>query len=233
MAKAAIAVKRFWRDVRVADGQILLDDRPVRTPLRARLRLPTDALAQAVADEWRAVGDIVNARDMPMTGLANAAIDRPPAAPSIAVYGETDLLCYRAEAPPELAAREAGVWDPMLAWARTRFGITFAVTAGIVHAPQSPATVQRLSAAVAAYADFPRTALSSLVAIGGSLVAALMVAERAIDAGAAFDACHVDELWQAELWGEDWMATDARDARRRDFIHAAKFLELVAQNPSG
>jgi chaperone required for assembly of F1-ATPase len=220
-------VKRFWKTVTVENGTILLDSRLVKTPGRMTLKLPTPQLTDAVADEWRAVGDAIKPQDMPLTGLTNAAVERAPAAETLAVYGETDLLCYRAENLPELAAREAEVWDPLLDWARARFDIAFMVTAGIVHKAQPPATVARLAKAVAAYDDFHRTALSSLVTIGGSLVVALMLAEGAITPDAAFDACHLDELWQAELWGEDWMATDARALRRADFNNAARFLTLL------
>jgi chaperone required for assembly of F1-ATPase len=220
-------MKRFWTTVTVEDGTILLDGRVVKTPGRMTLRLPTLKLADAVADEWRAVGDDIKPQDMPLTGLANAATERAPAAGTLAVYGETDLLCYRAENPPELAVREAQIWDPLLEWARARFDIAFNVTSGIVHTAQPTETVRRLGAAVAAYDDFHRAALSPLVTIGGSLVVALMLAEGAVTPDAAFDACHLDELWQAELWGEDWMATDARALRRADFNNAARFLTLL------
>jgi chaperone required for assembly of F1-ATPase len=223
----AKGVKRFWKTVMVENGTVFLDGRLVKTPGRATLRLPTAPLADAVADEWRAVGEEIKPLEMPLTGLANSAIERAPPVETLAVYGETDLLCYRAETPPELAAREAEIWDPLLDWARKRFDITFNVTSGIVHTAQPPETIRRLGAAVGAYDDFHRTALSSLVTIGGSLVAALMLAEDAITPNAAFDACHLDELWQAELWGEDWMATDARNARRGDFLNAARFLTLL------
>ena len=137
------------------------------------------------------------------------------------------MLCYRAENAPELAAREAEVWDPVLDWARARFDISFIVTSGIIHKPQPPETVRRLVTAVSVYDDFHRTALSPLVTIGGSLITALMLAESAITPDSAFDACHLDELWQAEHWGEDWMATDARAIRRADFNAAARFLSLL------
>ena len=220
-------MKRFWKTVTVDNGTILLDGRLVKTPGRITLQLPTSQLAEAVADEWRAVGAEIKPHEMPLTGLANAAVERTPAAETLAVYGETDLLCYRAGAPPELSAREGDVWDPLLDWARKRFDISFIVTSGIIHTAQPPETVRRLAAAVAAYDDFHRTALSPLVTIGGSLVVALMLAEGAITPDAAFDACHLDDLWQAELWGEDWMATDARAARRADFLSAARFLTLL------
>ena len=220
-------MKRFWKSVTIENGTILLDNHLVKTPGRMTLQLPTQQLAEAVADEWRTVGNEIKPHEMPLTGLANSASERAPSAETLAVYGETDLLCYRAEKPPELAAREAVVWDQLLDWGRTRFDIAFNVTSGIIHQPQPPETVRRLGAAAAAYDDFHRTALSPLVTIGGSLVAALMLAEGAITPDAAFDACHLDELWQAELWGEDWMATDARNARRADFLNAARFLTLL------
>ncbi len=219
-------MKRFWKTVTVEGGVIRLDGRAVRTPGRVALELP-DALAQAVAEEWRAVEGEIKPANMPLTGLANAAIDRPPAADTLAVYGETDLLCYRAGSPPELAAREAEIWDPLLDWARRRFDIAFAVTTGVVHVAQPAHSVRALGTAIAAYDDLHRTALSPLITIGGSLVVALMLAEGQIGADTAFDACHLDELWQAELWGEDWMATDARALRRADFLSAARFLTLL------
>jgi chaperone required for assembly of F1-ATPase len=231
MAIAEI-VKRFWKDVAVSDRGILLDGKPVRTPGLLPLVLPTDALAEAVADEWRAVEKDIKPQEMPLTGLSNAAIERiapdtATYAASLAVYGETDLLCYRADAPPPLVERQAAIWDPLLDWARKRYDIGFMVTAGIIHQAQPPETIARLAAAVAARDAFELAALSPIVTIGGSLVVALMIAEDAIDPNAAFDACHLDELWQAELWGEEWMAADMRAAHRADFVAGARVLTLL------
>ena len=225
-------MKRFWKAVTVESGQVLLDGRAVRTPARALLALPTRALVEAVADEWRAVSEKIDPRAMPITGFANAAIDKVAPNPTafaegLARYGETDLLCYRAENPPELAARQAAVWDPLLDWARARYDIAFVVTAGIVHKAQPPDTLERLSAAIAARSPFELAALSTIVTAGGSLVVGLMLAEGAITSDAAFDATHLDELWQAELWGEEWMAADARALRRADFAAAARFMALL------
>lgn len=225
-------MKRFYADVAVRDGAILLDGRPVRTPARASLTLPGPALAGAVAAEWRAQGDEVLPATMPLTGLANAAIDRVAPDPAafaagLAQYAQGDLLCYRADGPDTLVARQAAAWDPPLDWARTRYDVPFAVTAGIVHVAQAGETVARLSAAVAARDAFTLAGLSPLVTISGSLVLALMVAEGAIEADAAFDAAHLDEAWQVERWGEDALATQARDNRRRDFHAAARFLSLL------
>jgi chaperone required for assembly of F1-ATPase len=226
-------VKRFWTDVTVdADRAIRLDDRPVRTPGRAPLALPTPALAEAIASEWRAVGETLDPRLMPLTGLANAAIDRVAPDPQafaggLAAYAESDLLYYRAESPAELIAREAAAWDPLLAWARDRYDIHFETVSGVMHRPQPPATLARLTEAVASRAPFALVALQPIVTIGGTLVGALALAEKAIDADTLWTAAIVDESWQAELWGEDAEAVQTRATRRRDFDAAVRFLTLL------
>ena len=229
-------MKRFYATVAAEpEGEglsIRLDGRPVRTPARALLVLPAASLADAVAEEWRAQGPEIDPRRMPLTGLANAAIDRvapDPAgfAATLATYAETDLLCYRAEDPPPLVARETQAWDPLLAWARARYDVAFELACGIVHRPQPEATVRRLTAALAARDAFALAAMSPLVTIGGSLVAVAVGAEGRIGAEAAFAATHLDEFWQAEQWGEDALAAQTRAARRDDFAAAARFLSLL------
>ncbi len=224
--------KRFWTDVAVVDRAILLDGRALKTPARVELRLPTDTLANAVAEEWRAVDGAIDPRAMPLTGLANAAIDR--VAPDVAAfasglarYAQADLLCYRAAHPIELIARQGDVWDPPLDWARQRYDIDFVVTGGIVHVDQPAETVARLEAAVAARDAFPLAALSPLVTLSGSLVLTLALAEGAMTEQQAWDAAELDELWQAEHWGEDSLATTMREDKRRDFRAAARFLALL------
>ena len=226
-------MKRFYKEVAVADHRsIRLDGRPARTPARAELILPTAALADAVAAEWRAQEGEIDPRSMRLTGLGNAAIDR--IAPDLAgflrplaAYAESDLLCYRADAPPELVAHQAEVWDPLLDWASRRFDVHFTVTSGILHAPQPRATIVRLSQALAAYGAFHLAALAPIVTIGGSLVAALALAEKEVDPDWAFDLTHLDELWQARRWGEDRLALAARASRKSDFMAAAQLLELL------
>jgi chaperone required for assembly of F1-ATPase len=226
-------VKRFYKEVAVSpDGGILLDGRPVRTPARELLSLPTPALADAVVAEWSAQGEEIDPKTMPLTGLANAAIDRVAPDPAafarpLAAFAETDLLCYRADTPPELVAAEQAAWDPLLDWARRRYDVHFAIASGIVHLPQPTVTISRLGEALLTRDAFALAAFYPLVTIGGSVVAALAVAEGAIDPAAAFELTHLDELWQAEHWGEDWLATDTREARKRDFLAAAHFLGLL------
>lgn len=229
-------MKRFWTEVAVErEGEgwgVRLDRRPVRTPARAALVLPGEPLASAIAEEWAAVDGEIDPRAMPLTGLANAAIDRVSPdratfAAGLARYAEADLACYRAEGPQALVERQEASWDPLLAWVRRRYDLDFATTAGIVHVAQPAATVERLSHAVAALDPFRLAGLSPLVTIGGSLVAALAVLERALPAEAAWDAVTVDERWQLDQWGADAEAEIALGNRRRDFLAAARFLELL------
>jgi chaperone required for assembly of F1-ATPase len=225
-------MRRFYGAVSAEDGAIRLDGQPVRTPARAVLRLPTAALAEAVAEEWRAQGERIEPRSMPLTGLANAALDRiapDPAgfAAGLARYGESDLLCYRAKEPAPLVARQGEAWDPLIGWAASRYDVGFAVTAGIVHKAQPAATVARLAAAVAALDPFRLAGLSPLVTVGGSLVTALAVLEAAVAPDAAWKAVNLDEDWQAEHWGEDPLAAQARAARQADWAAAARFLALL------
>lgn len=226
-------MKRFWTDVAVtADGGITLDGKPVRTPGQVPLLLPNAALADTVADEWRSVTGEIDPRAMALTGLANAAIDRiapDPAsfAAGLAAYAESDLLCYRADSPAELVARQAAAWDPLLDWARVTYSVDFAVTTGIMHVGQPPETLARLGAAVAGRDPFMLAALAPIVTISGSLVAALALAERAFDPEAVWLASELDADWQAEQWGEDDLAIPARAARRRDFEAGVRMLGLL------
>jgi chaperone required for assembly of F1-ATPase len=226
-------VKRFWKDVSVEpDGSIALDGRPVRTPGRTALAVPSTALAEAIAEEWRQVGDTIDPRAMPLTGLANAAIDRIAAdrdsfAAQLAAYGESDLLYYRADHPAALVDRQAAAWDPLLDWARARYDVHFEPVAGVMHQPQPAATVTRLAEAVHALDPFRLAGLSPVVTISGSLVGALALLEDAATPEAIWQAAHVDEDWQAEQWGEDTLATQARESRRADFDAGVRFLALL------
>jgi chaperone required for assembly of F1-ATPase len=231
-------VKRFWEEVSVeADREgwgIRLDDRPVRTPARGALVVPSRALVDAIADEWRAVVDQIDPHVMPLTGLANAAIDRVSPDPTVFVSGlarfaETDLACYRSAWPPELVECQARCWDPLLAWARRRFDVDFATTSGVMHVAQPPATIDRLGHEVASLDPYRLAAMSPLVTIGGSLIAALGVLDHAISPDEAWAAVSVDERWQLEQWGSDSEAQLALDNRERDFRGAARFLELLDQ----
>lgn len=229
-------MKRSWKEAAVSEAEgswvIELDGRPVRTPAGAALSVRTRGLADAIADEWRAVEGDIDPRAMPLTGIANATIDRVAPdqqafAGGLARYAEADLACYRSEWPPELVERQEQCWNPLLAWARQRYDLDFATTSGLMHVPQPPATVERLAHAVAALDAFRLAGLSPLVSSGGSLIAALAILERAITADEAWRAVSIDECWQLEQWGSDPEAQAALDNRRRDFLAAARFLELL------
>lgn len=229
-------MKRFWKAVAVEPEDqgwaIKLDGRPLRTPARGSLAVPSRALAEAIAEEWRSVVGEIEPRAMPLTGIANAAIDRvlperQAFASTLARYAEADLACYRAQGPPELAARQALEWDKLLGWGRRRYDVDFAITCELVHVPQPPATIERLSHAIASLDPFRLAGLSPLVTIGGSLVAALAVLERAVSPEEAWDAVSIDERWQIERWGADKEAEATLENRHRDFFAAARFLDLL------
>lgn len=231
-------MKRFWKDVAVERGEggwtIKLDGRAVKTPARASLIVPTEGLANAIAEEWRSVDGTIDPGSMPLTGLANAAIDRVAPerqafAESLARYAEADLACYRADGPRELMARQEKSWDELLGWARRRYDVDFVTTDGLMHVAQPQATVERLVHAVGALDAFRLAGLSPLVTIGGSLVAALAVLEKAESPEEAWDAVSIDERWQIQQWGADPEAEQAIESRRRDFFVAARFLELLDQ----
>ena len=229
-------MKRFWKQAAAVpenDGwRIELDGKPLRTPGRAAFVVPSSMLAQSIAAEWNDTGETIDPREMPLTGFVNAAIDRVTPDPRafaarLAEYGESDLACYRAEAPPELVARQGEMWDELLGWARRRFDVDFCTTSGILHVPQPEATVGRLAHAVASLDPFRLAGLSPLVTIGGSLVAALAVAERHLSPGEAWRAVTIDEQWQSEQWGDDAEAAATLERRRDDFFAGARFLELL------
>ena len=229
-------MKRFWKSAAAVEMDrgyaVELDGRPVKTPARAELAVPTSALAEAIAAEWNDSPEEVDPRTMPLTGLANAAIDRVASdkdafAAGLARYGESDLTCYRAEGPETLVKRQTESWDALLGWARRRYDVDFATCSGVMHVPQPEETVSKLGHAVAMLDAFRLAGLSPLVTIGGSLVAGLAVLEKMMPASEAWEAVSLDDRWQMEQWGADAEAEAALDARRRDFLAGARFLELL------
>ena len=231
-------MKRFWKNAEAVQGKegwlVELDGKPLRTPGRMPLTVPTKALAEATAAEWADVGTHVDPRAMPLTGLANAAIDRvgpdkEAFAAGLARYAEADLACYRAEGPSGLIERQAALWDALLAWGRRRFDVDFRTTGGLLHVEQPQATIDRLQHAVAALDSFRLAGMSPLTTIGGSLLAALAVQEGALTPDRAWEAVSVDDQWQLEQWGSDAEAEAALENRRSDFLAAARFLDLLDQ----
>lgn len=229
-------MKRFWTSAEVVPEDsgwaVALDGKPLRTPARQPLLLPSRPLADAIAGEWNSAEETVDPRAMPLTGLSNAAIDRiaPDVegfAAGLAAYGESDLTCYRAGHPAELAERQCRSWDELLGWARRRFDVDFETTCGVTHVAQPRATIERLRQAIAALDPFRLAGLSPLVTISGSLVAGLAVLEGAFPVEKIWDWVTIDERWQAEQWGADPDAEAALGNRHRDFAAAATFLALL------
>lgn len=224
--------KRFWTSATVepaAGGHaILLDGRPVRTPAKRPLVVPTTELAGRIAAEWGAQGEEVKPLTMPFTRSANAAIDKVAAqkdevADLIAAYGDSDLLCYRAEAPAELVSRQSAAWDPLLAWSRDDLRAPLIALAGVIHVPQNPVSLDRLTRLVQAQTRFQLTALHDLVSLTGSLVLGLAVTRGRLDAPDAWSLSRLDEDWQIAQWGADDEASDAAERKRTAFLHAAEF----------
>lgn len=229
-------MKRFYKHASAGAAQggfaVLLDERPVKTPARNPLVLPGQALADAVAGEWNAQGEEIVPHAMPLTGLANAAIDRVAPDPgafaaSLAAFGESDLLCYRAEGPQALVDRQAAAWDRLLQWARRRYDVELDTVSGVMHRPQPERTLRQLGKAVAARTPLELAAMAPLVTIAGSLIIALALVEREIGIEEAWAAATVDEAWQTEKWGEDALAAAALEARRREYEAAWRFLRLL------
>lgn len=229
------AARRFWTTagvVAVAGGHaVLLDDRPVRTPAKMPLILPTEALAQVIAAEWQSVEGKVNPSVMPFTRMANSAIDKvtpqfDAVAAMLADYGATDLVCYRAEGPVPLVSRQAAAWDPLLDWTATDLRAPLLTISGVMHRAQPRSSLDTLHQAVRAMTPFQMTAFHDLVAISGSLVLAMAVTGGRLAAEAAWTLSRIDEAWQIEEWGEDEEAAEMAAGKRADFLQADRFYTL-------
>jgi chaperone required for assembly of F1-ATPase len=231
-------VKRVYTKVETrateAGYGIALDGKSVRTPAKRDLVVPSSALAAGIAAEWDGQRDEIRPTTMPLTRLAATAIDRTAfqrdqVVAETANFASTDLVCYRADHQPALAARQQVLWQPLIDWATLRFDAPLSVTVGVIPSRQTQASLKAFAAAVAAHDDFRLTALHTLTAACGSLVIALAVIEGRLDVESAFAASQLDETFQIELWGEDAEAAARRGALAADIVAAAQFLELLAQ----
>lgn len=229
-------MKRFYREVTVAaegdDWRVLLDGRGIRTPAKRAQLVPTRALAEALATEWAGQGEEIDPAAFRFRDLADYAIDVVAANPAAVVgellpYGETDTLCYRAEAGEALNDRQQEVWEPLLKAAEARWDVHFTRIDGILHQPQPAATLARLKAVLAAEDAFALAALKTLASLAASLVIGLAALAPDADLAALWDAANLEEDWQAELWGKDAEAEALRARRFATFAAAAKFAGLV------
>ncbi len=234
--------RRFYKEVTVAPEEEggfgpRLDGKPIRTPARAILAVPTRALAEAIAAEWRAQAELIDPETMPLTRLANSALDgvaRTMAATidEIAKFAETDLVCYRAGDPDALVAAQSEAWDPVLAFARDTLHARFLCVEGVMYVEQPASARAAVRRAVEAIADgragvLRLAALSVMTSLTGSVLIALAIAQGAMTPAAGWTAACVDEDYQTRFWGTDAEAAARRERRWRD-MEAAATLDALA-----
>ena len=230
--------KRFWKEAAVVPAEagfaVELDGRPIKTPAKRLLVLPTDGMAVAVADEWQAQEGVIKPATMPVTKTANAAIDKvavqhAEVADMLAAYGDADLICYRAESPAGLVARQTDLWDPMLDWADQVLGVKLQPRVGVIHAPQDTAELAKLSDRTHALDPFELAAFHDLVSLSGSLVIGFAAALQARADQELWDLSRLDESWQAEQWGRDDDAEALAALKLASFVHASRMFQLCQQ----
>ena len=229
-------MKRFWKAAFAEPAEdgwaILLDGRPVRTPARNAVVVPVQSLADEIAAEWDAQAEDVDPRTMPMTRMAATCLDRVAperavVAQMIAAYGETDLLCYRAETPAELVSRQEIGWDPVLAWVAEEHGARLRTGAGVMHIPQPEAALSALAAKVEIETAWPLTGLAELTTLSGSLVLGLAVRHGWLGADEAWALSRIDEQWNIDQWGADEDAAALSAKKYADFALAARTIAMI------
>lgn len=232
--------KRFWKSADVAEEDggftVRLDGRGVKTPAKSPLVVPTPEMAQAIAAEWDAQEDVIDPGSMPVTRAANAALDkvRPQQAEvarMIAGYGDSDLLCYRADSPAELVQRQAEAWDPLLDWAARDLGARLRPVTGVMHAPQDAAALRALSDRVHGMEAFTLTAFHDLVSLSGSLVIGFAALHDLHDMATLWRLSRIDETWQEQQWGVDEEAAELAARKESDFFAARVFYNLAGGRP--
>lgn len=233
---ARVLPKRFYQaagvEERVGQYHVLLDGRAIRTPKKNTLVLPTRALGEAIAAEWGAQAERIDPATMPLTRYANTTLDgivgrEAEIRADIAKYAGTDLLCYRADAPQELADAQAALWDPLLTWARSDLNMPLVATQGMMPVAQRGDTLVRAQAALADLDAFQLAAMHTMTTLMGSVVLALAVLKGRLSVQEAWEAAHVDEDWQIRKWGEDAEASARRQRRWEEMQAAQRMLELL------
>ena len=227
--------KRFWKEANVVPAEggfaVELDGRPVKTPAKRGLILPTSGIADAVAAEWQAQDGVIKPDTMPVTKTANAAIDKvaiqhAEVADMLAGYGDADLLCYRAETPAGLVARQEMLWDPMLDWANEVLNVRLQTRVGVIHDPQDPAELRKLSERTHALSTFELAAFHDLVSLSGSLILGFAATLQARGDQDLWNLSRLDETWQAEQWGKDDDAEAMAALKQASFMHASRMFQL-------
>lgn len=229
------AAKRFWDAASVVDVKggytVHLDARPLRTPGKSALIVPTVAMAKAIAAEWDAQSGKIDPHTMPVTRAANSAIEkvapqRTAVVDELTGYGASDLICYRATDPDGLVAQQKAKWDPWLFWAANILDAPLVTTQGVMPVAQPEPSLAKLRSVVESYDAFQLAGFHDLVAISGSLVLALAVTHGKLSPQAAWDMSRVDELWQIAEWGEDEEAAEHAALKCQGFLNGARFFQL-------
>jgi len=233
-------MRRFYKRAEAVASEsggfhVTLDGKPVRTPAKLPLVVPSRSLAEAIAEEWLAQGETVDLRSLELTRLASIALDlvqprRSEVIVEVAKYAATDLVCYRAETPAELVQRQQEAWQPLIDWATLRFDAPLVVTSSIVPTEQPPATLQALKSAIAAYDTHRLAALNFVTAACGSLIVALALIEGRLDAETAFAAAELEQTFEIKRWGEDPEQTRRRQELLSEIALAERFARLLASD---
>lgn len=228
--------KRFWKSTateQIEDGwTVRLDERPVKTPAKAALIVPTQAIADAIVVEWDAQEGVIDPLSMPFTRTANAAIDKvvpqhAEVADMLAAYGDADLLCYRAGGPEALVMRQTKVWDPYLDWAADHLGARLHPRVGLMHESQEETALTTLAEQTHALSAYELACFHDLVSLTGSLVLGFATAHDYTSPNDIWAASRLDETWQAEQWGADEDAQEAAEIKKASYIHAKAFLDAL------
>ena len=224
--------KRFYEDATVeqADGgfTVRLDGRPVKTPGKRLLTMPSQAMAKHVAREWQEQQEQIDPGTMPWTRSVNSALDkvsvqRDEVMAHLIGYAGTDLLCYRADSPAGLFARQAECWNPVLDWAAQRFDVRFKVTSGVMPVAQDDEVIACLRRCMEPMTEFQLTGFHDLVTLSGSYVLALAATEKLQPPEGLWNLSRMDEDWQVEQWGVDEEAAEVAELKRIAFLHAGAF----------
>ena len=233
--------KRFWKNVHVVFSEagylIKLDDKILKTPAKRQMVLPTEALAKKVASEWDEQIEEIDPTIMPFTKSANAALDKvseqfEEVSSLLGEYGDTDLLYYRADSPPELQKRQKTGWDPIVNWAENTFKVQINCGTGIVYIPQDAKLFSEINLKINSLSIFELTAFYDMVSITGSLILGLAIINGRLSAEEAYQLSRIDEQWQLEQWGEDEEAQVASNKKNIAILHSEEFFALSDGNKS-
>jgi chaperone required for assembly of F1-ATPase len=230
--------KRFYKTVSVIRQDeaftVCLDERPLRTPMKAPLALPTSDLAEAVRDEWERQQEHIDPATMPLTRLANSAIDgvrphRRRVVDDIVDFAASDLICYRAPTPSALVALQSQHWDPVLAWASSHLGAEMRVVTGVMPVKQNPEALSAIRDALGELGGFALTAVHEMTVLSGSALIALACQAGHLAPEPAWAAGHVDEAWQMSQWGQDADAAARQAIRTTDWQMACRLAQLAGE----